>query len=167
MSIRAKLFIGYLVFTATLVVLGGWSAWHLREMGGVSRNIIANNYDSTVWAQDMRDSLERQSSAALFALLGQHERALTQLMEYRRRFDASFERAANNITEPGEGEIIEAIRRDREAYYKQVDAFFAEVRALRGSCVRDSGRPAGRLARCERALPSPRTPHQPIAGRLR
>src|SRR5512136_2622129 len=61
-TIRTKLFIGYLVFTATLVVLGGWSAWHLREMGGVSRNIIANNYDSTVAAHDMRDGLERQSS---------------------------------------------------------------------------------------------------------
>ncbi len=135
MNIRTKLFIGYLIFTATLVILGAWSAWHLREMGGVSRNIIANNYDSTVAAQDMRDSLERQNSAALFALLGQQERALAQLTEYRRRFDTSFERAANNITEPGEGDIIEAIRRDRDEYYRNVDAFFAEVRAVRGGPV--------------------------------
>ena len=135
MNIRTKLFIGYLIFTATLVILGVWSAWHLREMGGVSRNIIANNYDSTVAAQDMRDSLERQSSAALFALLGQQERALAQLTEYRRRFDASFQRAANNITEPGEADIIEAIRRDRDEYYRNVDAFFTAVRALRGSAL--------------------------------
>jgi NtrC-family two-component system sensor histidine kinase KinB len=132
MNIRTKLFVGYLVFTATLVVLGGWSAWHLREMGGVSRNIIANNYDSTVAAHDMRDSLERQNSAALFALLGRREEALKKLIEYRNRFDASLQSAANNITEPGEGEIIESLRRDREAYYTQVDAFLAEVRALRG-----------------------------------
>ena len=135
MNIRTKLFIGYLIFTATLVILGVWSAWHLREMGGVSRNIIANNYDSTVAAQDMRDSLERQSSAALFALLGQQERAFAQLTEYRRRFDASFQRAANNITEPGEADIIEAIRRDRDEYYRNVDAFFTAVRALRGSAL--------------------------------
>src|SRR5512136_1296266 len=135
MNIRTNLFVGYLVFTATLVILGAWSAWHLREMGGVSRNIIANNYDSTVAAQDMRDGLERQSSAALFALLGQQDRALAQLTEYRRRFDASFQRAANNITEPGEGDIVEAIRRDRDEYYRNVDAFFAEVRTLRGSAL--------------------------------
>ena len=133
MNIRTKLFIGYLIFTGTLVILGAWSAWHLREMGGVSRNIIANNYDSTVAAQDMRDSLERQSSAALFALLGQQDRALAQLTEYRRRFDTSFQRAANNITEPGEADIIEAIRRDRDEYYRNVDVFFAEVRAVRGA----------------------------------
>jgi len=137
-TIRTKLFFGYLVFTATLVVLGGWSAWHLREMGGVSRNIIANNYDSVIAAQDMRDSLERQNSAALFVPLGQEERALSQLSEYRRRFDTSFQSAANNITEPGEGEIIETIRRDRDAYYKQVDVFLAEIQALR--------RPAGHLS---------------------
>src|SRR5207253_7420206 len=82
MSLRAKLLFGYLVFIAALVALGGWSAWHLREMGEVSRHIIANNYDSVVAAQDMKESLERQDSAALFALLGQHERARTQLREH-------------------------------------------------------------------------------------
>jgi len=133
MNIRTKLFIGYLVFTATLVILGGWSAWHLREMGGVSRNIIANNYDSTVAAQDMRDSLERQNSAALFVLLGNREQAFRRLGEYRKRFDASFQSAANNITEPGESDIIEAIRRDRDAYYLQVEAFLSEIQALRGA----------------------------------
>jgi PAS domain S-box-containing protein len=132
MNIRTKLFVGYLAFTATLVILGGWSAWHLREMGGVSRNIIANNYDSTVAAHDMRDSLERQNSAALFALLGRRDEALKKLIEYRNRFDTSFQSAANNITEPGESEIIESLHRNREAYYTQVDAFLAEVRTLRG-----------------------------------
>ncbi len=133
MSIRTKLFFGYLVFTATLVLLGAWSAWHLREMGGVSRNIIANNYDSVIAAQDMRDSLERQNAAALFALLGHREQALGRLDESRKRFDASFGSAAHNITEPGEAEIIEAIRLDRDAYYRQVEQFLAQVRAGRGS----------------------------------
>jgi two-component system, NtrC family, sensor histidine kinase KinB len=132
MNIRTKLFIGYLVFTATLVILGGWSAWHLREMGGVSRNIIANNYDSVIAAQDMRDSLERQNSAALFALLGHREQSLKRLSEYRNRFDATLQNATNNITEPGEGDIVEAIRRHRDAYYQQVDAFLAEIKAPRG-----------------------------------
>jgi len=133
MSLRAKLLTGYLVFVAALVVLGGWSAWHLREMGGVSRNIIANNYDSVVAAQGMRESLDRQGSAVLFTLLGRPEPALTQLAEERKRFDAHFQRAANNITEPTEGEIIESIRRDRDAYYRQADAFLAQMKASRRS----------------------------------
>jgi NtrC-family two-component system sensor histidine kinase KinB len=128
MSLRTKLLLGYLIFVVALVVLGGWSAWHLREMGGVSRRIIANNYDSVVAAQDMKESLERQDSAALFALLGQKERALKQLREHRARFDQAFMKAAHNITEPGETEVIESIRRDRDAYYRLFDAFLAQVK---------------------------------------
>ena len=129
MNLRTKLLAGYLVFVAALIVLGGWSAWRLREMGSVSRNIISNNYDSVVAAQNMKESLERQDSAAVFALLGARERAIAQLREHRSRFDAEFQKAANNITEPGEPELIETIRRDRDTYYQMFDAFLVRVNA--------------------------------------
>ena len=74
MSLRTKLLLSYLIFIAALVVLGGWSAWRLRDMGSVSRRIISNNYDSVVAAQEMKESLERQDSAALFGLLGAHDK---------------------------------------------------------------------------------------------
>jgi PAS domain S-box-containing protein len=121
-----------MLFVAALVVLGGWSAWRLRDMGDVSRRIISNNYDSVVAAQNMKESLERQDSAALFALLGARERAATQLREHRARFDAEFEKASHNITEPGEPEVIEAIRRDRDAYYRTFDEFLVGVSDARG-----------------------------------
>src|SRR5215831_11791276 len=126
MSLRAKLLFGYLLFIAALVALGGWSAWHIREMGDVSQRIIANNYDSVIAAQDMKESLEQQDSTALFALLGQYERARAQLHEHRHRFNAAFEKAADNITEPGERELVEAIRHDRDTYYHLFDAFVME-----------------------------------------
>jgi methyl-accepting chemotaxis protein len=75
----------------------------------------------------MKESLERQDSAALFALLGAREKAITQLREHRVRFDANFQKAANNITEVGEPEAIEAIRRDRDIYYQMFDAFMNRV----------------------------------------
>ena len=129
MSLRVKLLLSYLIFVTALVVLGGWSAWRLREMGGVSRRIISNNYDSVVAAQEMKESLERQDSAALFALLGARDKATTQLSEHRGRFDANLQKAANNITEVGEPDAIEAIRRDRDSYYQMFDAFMAKVNA--------------------------------------
>lgn len=48
MSLRFKLLFSYLIFVTALLVLGGWSAWRLREMGSVSRRIISNNYDSVL-----------------------------------------------------------------------------------------------------------------------
>jgi NtrC-family two-component system sensor histidine kinase KinB len=127
MNLRTKLLAGYMVFVVALIMLGGWSAWRIREMGGVSRRIISNNYDSVLAAQQMKESLERQDSAAVFALLGARERALQQMREHRARFDANFQKAANNITETGEPEAIEAIRRDRDEYYRMFDAFLARV----------------------------------------
>src|SRR5882762_5156775 len=100
MNLRTKLLVGYMVFVVALMVLGGWSAWRIREMGGVSRRIISNNYESVVAAQEMKESLERQDSAALFVLTGEPTRAVVQLEENRRRFDAALNRAAGNITEP-------------------------------------------------------------------
>src|SRR6202795_4122063 len=126
MKLRTKLRLGYAGFVLALGVLGAWSARTLRQMSAGAGRIIAENYDSVVAAQDMKESLERQDSAALFALLGQHERARAQLREHRRRFNAAFEKAAHNITEPGEGALIEAIRHDRDLYYHLFDTFLAE-----------------------------------------
>lgn len=125
MNLRTKLLLGYSIFVVALLALGGWSAWRLREMSDVTRQILSHNYDSVVAAQDMKESLERQDSAAVFFLLGQQQRAQAQLQEHRQRFDAAFDKAAHNITEPGEAQLIEAIRQDRAEYYSQFESLLA------------------------------------------
>src|SRR6476659_1736080 len=133
MSLRTKLLTGYMIFVAALMVLGGLSAWRLREMGDVSRRIISHNYDSVVAAQEMKESLERQDSAVLFALLGAREKATAQLLEHRARFDANLHKAENNITEVGESQALETLRHDRDSYYKAFDAFLTKVNATESS----------------------------------
>lgn len=123
MKLRTKLLLGYAGFVLALGVLGAWSARTLSQMSAVSSLIIAENYDSVVAAQDMKESLERQDSAALFDLLGQRDRARRQAAEHRARFDAALEKAAANITEAGEPEAVDAIRRGRDEYYRRFDAF--------------------------------------------
>ena len=105
MKLRTKLLLGYSGFILALGLLGAWSARTLSQMSAVSGRIIAENYDSVVAAQDMKESLERQDSAAVFELLGEHDRAARQAAEHRARFDAAFDKAAANITEVGEPEI--------------------------------------------------------------
>jgi two-component system, NtrC family, sensor histidine kinase KinB len=144
MSLRVKLLFGYLIFVGALMLLGAWSAWHLHDMGKVSRRIISENYESVVAAQEMKESLERQDSAALFALLGAHDKAMAQLREHRARFDANFRKAENNITEVGEPAAIEAIRRDRAAYYQLFDAFIAKVNQSGSRLVASNDAVSGR-----------------------
>src|SRR5262249_50397754 len=126
MNLRNKLLLSFLIFIAALVALGVWSAWRLRELGEVSQRIISANYDSVVAAQDMKESLERMDSSALFLLLGNHDRAMAQFNQHRARFDSAFETAAGNITEPGESEIIDSIRSDRAEYYRRFETFIAD-----------------------------------------
>jgi signal transduction histidine kinase len=121
MSLKTKLLVTYLMFVITLAALGGWSAWRLEQASAVSQRILSENYESVVSAQRMKESLEREDSAALFARLGRIDRAQRQLEEHRERFDQAFVRAEGNITEPGEREIIEAIRHERGEYYRALD----------------------------------------------
>jgi NtrC-family two-component system sensor histidine kinase KinB len=123
MKLQTKLLLGYAGFVLALGVLGAWSARTLSQMSAVSGRIIAENYDSVVAAQDMKESLERQDSAALFDLLGQRGRARRQVAEHRARFDAALAKALSNITETGEPEAIESIRRGRDEYYRRFDTF--------------------------------------------
>src|SRR5713226_390950 len=98
MKVRTKLLLGYSGFILALAVLGGWSARTLNQMSAVSGRIIAENYDSVVAPQDMKESLERLDSAAVFDLLGQRDRARRQVAEHRARFDRALAKAAGNIT---------------------------------------------------------------------
>lgn len=110
-----------------LAGLGAWSAWRLWDMGEVSSRIIADNYASVVAAQQMKESLERQDSAALFALMGERERAARQLAEHRARFAAALEIAAGNITEEGEPDIVRSIRTQEEHYSATLDRLLATL----------------------------------------
>jgi two-component system, NtrC family, sensor histidine kinase KinB len=162
MNLRNKLLLGYLVFVAALVALGGWSVWHLRALGQVSQHILSNNYDSVVAAQDMKENLERQDSAALFVLLDKRGRALSPLAEHRERFDDAFTKAANNVTEPGEGEVIKTIRRERDSYYKLFDNLLADSDVPDDSPASDGstghksgpGEPSGRAVYFEQLEPA-------------
>src|SRR5262245_816456 len=133
MKLRTKLLIGYAAFTIALGVLGLWSAQSLSRMSAVSSQIISENYDSVVAAEDMKENLERQDSAAVFELLGEHERAIRQATIHRAAFDAGFDKAAHNITETGEADIIEAIRRGRDDYLREYDAFLHSTSDRKGT----------------------------------
>lgn len=133
MNLRGKLLVSFSIFLISLLTLGVWSAWRLRAMGETSRLIIADNYQSVVAAQQMKESLERQDSAVLFLLFDQRDRATQQARRHRELFDDALERAARNITEEGEVEIIQAIRKGRAAYYRRLDTVLAEANAAGGA----------------------------------
>ena len=129
MQLRVRLIGTFVIMLAALAGLGAWSAWRLWGMGAVSNRIIAENYASVVAAQQMKESLERQDSALLFALLRERERAARQLADHRERFRSALNVAASNITEPDEPEIIAAIADDERRYIATIDRLMAQAAA--------------------------------------
>src|SRR6476469_4961432 len=129
MTLRTRLMLGLSAFVGALIVLGALSAWHLWQMSALSQRIIAENYNSVVAAEEMKESLERQDSAGLFALLDRRERAILQLREHRVRFETAYQRAAANITERGEAEVVQAIGQIRNEYYPAFDRFLLDARS--------------------------------------
>jgi two-component system, NtrC family, sensor histidine kinase KinB len=140
LTLRTRLLLGLSAFVGALLLLGTWSAWHLWRMSTLSERIIAENYDSVVAAQEMKESLERLDSAGLFALLGRSDRAVPQIREHRARFDAAHRRAAANITERGEAAIVDTIGLRRDEYYQKLDQFMAA--ALRRTGAEATSQPA-------------------------
>ena len=125
MKLRTKLLLGYAGFMLALGVLGAWSARTLSQMSAVSGRIIAENYDSVVAAQDMKESLERQDSAALFDLLGQHDRARGRPPSTARGSTPRSTRRRRTSPNPASRRSIDAIRRGRDDYYRRFDAFLS------------------------------------------
>jgi PAS domain S-box-containing protein len=136
LSVRLRLIVAFVGMLTALAGLGAWSAWRLWEMGTVSNRIMADNYASVVAAQEMKESLERQDSALLFALLGERERAHSQLAEHRARFRNALGIAAGNITEADEPQVVAAIQDEEERYAVTIDRLIAGAASVPAAEVR-------------------------------
>jgi NtrC-family two-component system sensor histidine kinase KinB len=130
-GLRTKLAVGSLGLLALLVALGVQSTIWLSRLGGSIDVILRENYQSVVACQDMKESLERMDSGALFAFAGDPQRGRALAAVHGPRFLAALDAELHNITLPGEGPLAYRIR----------DLYTSYSPAL--AQVLDTGRPLG------------------------
>src|SRR5436305_8887605 len=121
-NLRVQLLLSHLVLVLMMLVVmigGTISVFHLGQ--SIDR-ILKDNYKSVVAAQTMKETLERQDSAATFLLAGQVERAREQYQANWPQFRTAYEIEAHNITEVGEQQIAEDIGRQFAAYRGNLEA---------------------------------------------
>lgn len=128
-SLRYKLLLTYLFLVGALMAVSAWGIYHFVVLGRAVDRILVNNYKSILAAENMKEALERQDSAAQFHLAGHQAKALEQYRRNRARFTAQFAIAAHNITEVGEQSVITDIDRQFRAYRVLIEGF------LKGSVV--------------------------------
>lgn len=125
-SLRRKLLLSYAVLALGVLVGGLWSIYHFDTLGRSVRRILSNNYRSVLYAQTMKESLERQDSAMTFHAIGQEDRALPQYEENQRRFSENYTQASKNVTEVGESDVIQRIGAEFGEYRRAAQAFLRQ-----------------------------------------
>jgi two-component system, NtrC family, sensor histidine kinase KinB len=124
-SLRTRLRLGLGAMVAALAILSVAAVLSLDRLGGAVATILRENYASVILCEQMKEALERQDSAALFAAVGHERIADPMLAENRRSFDAAFTREQENLTVPGEAELVREIGELYRDYVASVDGVFA------------------------------------------
>ena len=108
-NIKLQLVFSHLVLVGLMVVVMVGSVVNFLKLGGSIGRILKDNYASVRAAQEMKETLERQDSAAAFVLGGEVGLARKQFEANVPLFEKAYNAEAHNITETGEQQIADSI----------------------------------------------------------
>jgi len=103
-SLRQKLFLGFGGLLLIIALTGIQSISKVTELGDAIDVILRENYQSVLACQNMKESLERMDSGALFILSGYEKEGREAIDGKLPEFEKALAVELNNITVPGEGE---------------------------------------------------------------
>ena len=125
MTIRSRLLLTLAPLVILLAALGGAGVGLLYWLGGRIDAILSENYRSVVYMVDLNEALERVDSSFNFALIGQEQRAREMYAENWRAYEENLGKEQNNITVPGEGELVDRLAALTAHYREEGDRFYA------------------------------------------
>jgi len=128
-SLKQKLQFSYGLLILVILAACLWGIYHFARLGRAVDTILVNNYKSIVAAENMKEALERQGSAVLFWIAGQVEKTSQQFAANRQKFLDELIIAANNITEPGEKEIVSDIQTRYSTYRQELESILSSTEA--------------------------------------
>ena len=118
-TLKKKIILGYGIAILLILIVLAWAFHNLMNLGRASEAILKENYNSILAAENMIESLGRQDHSSLLLLLGYRSEGLAQFHENEARFLQWLGRAKDNITEEGEGKIIQSIEDVYAGYLKK------------------------------------------------
>lgn len=116
MPLKRRILIGYGVAFALMATVIAWAVANLVSLGRASDAILRENYRSILAAGNMVEALDRQDNAILLSLLEGTEAGLAQARAQDAVFLEWLARAKDNITIPGEAELVQDIERGYAEY---------------------------------------------------
>ena len=120
MSLKYKLLLGFIIPAAMLVVAGYWSSSQMRTIGQQVETMLEENERSIRYAVMMNEAVERIDSGILMKLQGD-EISFNKIIDVSRAdFKTAFKSAYENITLPGEKEILDSLRILADSFFSMV-----------------------------------------------
>jgi hypothetical protein len=144
MTLRQKLALGFGGLLLIIASVGILSILQFRELGRAVDVVLRENYKSVLACLEMKESLDRMDSGAVFIVLGHVKEGDDLLASNEARFERALERELRNITLPGEGEqaallrqlfrqyqsVLETLRAPGSAPTARHDAYFTGLLPL-------------------------------------
>src|SRR5262245_32839076 len=125
LSLRWRIPLTLVPLLLLLAVLGTAGGALLYHLGGRIDAILQDNYRSVIYMERLNEALERIDSSFQFALAGREDQARKQYEPNWQAYRENVERERENITLPGEQELVDELDRLTEQYRRQGDAFYA------------------------------------------
>jgi two-component system, NtrC family, sensor histidine kinase KinB len=142
-TFRRRIIVAMAPLFVLLVVLGGTATVLIYRLGGGINRILQENYVSVAAMHDLNEALERTDSSFQFALAGREEQSHQQYQANAELYQAALTVERNNITLPGEGELVARLTDLTDRYRKQADDFFKHPGPSRSSLYFGEGKEPG------------------------
>jgi two-component system, NtrC family, sensor histidine kinase KinB len=132
MMLRSKLLLAQLPLGLALLLVGAVSLLTVSTLGEHAQRLLHDNYRSVLAAQRMKDAIERLDDAATFDVLGRRDIAEKQIAPNRATFESELKVELENITEPGEEETAQRLKKAWTEYTRSFDRFMAKTSSAAG-----------------------------------
>src|SRR4249919_830446 len=121
MNLYRKLLLAQSPLALALAIVGVVSVVVISFLGSHSQTILKDNYRSVLAAQRMKEAIERMDRSALFIVTGERQKETEQAEKYRPIFETELKVQEGNITEAGEKEFTEGLRKAWMEYQVKFD----------------------------------------------
>ena len=128
LSLRWRILLTLVPLLLLLSVVGSAGVWLLRHLGGRIELILRENYRSVLYMERLNEAMERIDSSFGFALAGQEQQARQQYETNWKRFDEYLRLEQENITVPGEAQLVDQLTTSARLY-RQGGQHFYELAA--------------------------------------
>jgi NtrC-family two-component system sensor histidine kinase KinB len=119
-KLKTLFLLGYLLLGIIVLLLGSTGIYFIEKLSNTPDKILKDNYGSILAAQNMIDELDNMDNAIITYVSGKPDKKIADSLfaSAKRKYFANLSQCEGNITEPGEKEMLNDVRKKSESYIR-------------------------------------------------